>query len=259
MTTSSTATYKLLGALAGIVLVVWGAWTLLNLAARDTFDVHKTYAQVKSLTLSGGGGDVRLVSAPAGSPVTVTEHVTRGLTEPKRTNTLTGGVLRLSASCSDFVGSSCSVNYEVTVPRGVPVVARSSAGDVEAVGLVSERALELSSEAGDVVLTDVSAPAMTLHSSAGDVIGTGLGTGRVRATSSAGDVHLELVRPAPQSVFVNSSAGDVSLMVPDLTYAVRASTSAGDLSNGAVRNDPDSPRTLTATSSAGDVSIDVNR
>jgi hypothetical protein len=254
-----TLTYKLLGTLAGIVLVLWGAWTLLNLAARDTFETHKAYAEVKSLRVSGAGGDVTLVSAPAGAGVTVTEHVTRGLTEPERTNQLVAGQLRLSSDCPDFPGGSCSVRYEVTVPRGVPVVAESGAGDVRAEGLTTNKPVDLSSGAGDVVVTDVSAPRLRLHSSAGDVIGTGIGTGDVRATSAAGDVRLELVGPAPQSVFADSSAGDVSLAVPDVTYAVQASTSAGDVTSDAVRNDPDSPRKLTATSSAGDVNIDVTR
>jgi hypothetical protein len=189
----------------------------------------------------------------------VTEHVTRGLTEPDRSVSLLAGRLRLSSRCSTFFGGECDVRYDVTVPRGVSIVAESGGGDVLAEGLVTDTPLDLSSGAGNVVITDVSAPRLRLDSAAGDVIGSGVHARDIRATSSAGDVRLSLTGPAPRSVFADSSAGDVSLSVPDVTYAVRASSSAGSVSDDTLRIDPRSPRTITATSSAGDVRIDVAR
>jgi hypothetical protein len=66
-----------------------------------------------------------------------------------------------------MVGPNCSVSFDVTVPRGLAVEARSSGGDVVVRGAVGQLVLRSSSgvvRGEDLVVSDVIA-----HSSAGDV------------------------------------------------------------------------------------------
>jgi hypothetical protein len=47
----------------------------------------------------------------------------------------------------------------------------------------------------------------------------------------------------------------VRLTVPDVPYRVKASSSAGDVRDGGIRQDPHAARRIDASSSAGDVTI----
>jgi hypothetical protein len=237
-----------------------GAWTLLALSARHTFETTSAYGGIRTLTVENNAGDVDLVSAPAGAPVRVVAKITRGLDQPHRAAVReAGGGLRLTASCpSDFNDVSCNVDYRVAVPQGTRLVVQSSAGDVALHDYTTHGPLNVSSSAGDVSATRVTAASVRLHSSAGDVRGSALTAPVVHGDSSAGDVHLDLLT-APRSLTATSSAGDVRLTVPNAVYAVTASSSAGAVTDDGVRRDPRSPRKITAKSSAGDVSIDIGR
>ena len=61
-----------------------GVVALLDVAARHTFTAHSTFAGVHRLIVDNSVGDVHLVRARAGAPVSVTAHVTEGLGNPRR-------------------------------------------------------------------------------------------------------------------------------------------------------------------------------
>jgi hypothetical protein len=227
-------------ALAGASLVGLGALTLLDLASRHTFVTRSGYAGVRALYIDEGSGDISLTGAPAGSDVTVVANVTEGLATPSRHASLDpGGALHLTTHCPGLLGLECQVDYHVTVPPGITVHANSGAGSVVASDITTSSQLRLESGAGDVTATGVSAPMITLDSGAGDV----------RAQLRTAAQHLE----------ATSGAGDVTLTVPDERYAVQASSGAGTVSDSSIRIDPSSPRTIHASSGAGDVRISVNR
>jgi len=244
-------------ALLALALVVTGSFSILDLAARHTSTQRATFDDVRALVVEDAS-DVRVIGAPAGTPVTVLARITEGLRGPGRVAERdAGGVLRLSASCPGFFGGQCGVLYEIRVPSGTLVRVASDSGDVRAENLVAREPIELYSSAGDVTAIDVTAPAIELSSSAGDVEARGLSADRIRAESSAGDVAVALRTPAERLV-AHSSAGDVEVLVPDTVYDLAASSSGGDV-DARVRSDPDSPRELTARSSAGDVRVAVSR
>jgi hypothetical protein len=244
----------LLGAVLVVGLIIAGGFTLIDVAARHSFDVRASYAGVQSLVIDDGGGDVVLTSAAAGSRLTIAEHVTRGLVSPRRAAAFAGGVLRLTTDCRGF-DPECRVRYAVAVPAGTPVTAGSGAGSVTASGLHSAGIVHLSSGAGDVIATDVSsATAVALSSGAGDVTATRVGAPRLRLSSGAGDVAAD-VTTLIGTLVAHSGAGDVSLSVPDSSYALQASSGAGDVSDSSLRTDPASRRTISATSGAGDVTL----
>jgi hypothetical protein len=225
------------------------------MAARDTFSESAAYAGVTTLVVSDAAGDVRLVEAPAGSPVRVTAHVTRGLSGPRRrADRRAGGTLRLSARCPALFDSECGVDYEIAVPPGIGLRVATSAGDAIARHLASREPIELTASAGSVHVDGVRAPSVHLTSTAGDVDARGISAPIVSAESTAGDVRLELVE-SPRRLTALSTAGNVQLTVPDDVYAVDVQTVSGTGQDIAVRQDPASPRRITAQATAGGVSI----
>jgi Putative adhesin len=250
-----TALFALFG-LVGVLLVVCGALSLLDLAARKTTVEVTTYRGADALVIDDAS-DVRLTSAPAGDELRVTARVTEGLGTPDRDVEHRDRTLYLSSSCGFFFGN-CEVDYEIAVPADTSVLVDATSGDVHAEDLTSTVPVELESSAGDVTAVDVTTPELRLSSSAGDVEASGVRAERVSADSSAGDVVLSL-RSAPRRVDADSSAGDVEIVLPDEVYRVDASTSAGDVDSRDVRTDPASPRVVHARSSAGDVVVESRR
>jgi hypothetical protein len=244
--------------LLALFLVATGAYNVLDLAARHTTTERATYTDVRELVIDDAGS-VRLTGAPASAPLVVRTRVREGLRSPDLDATRgAGAALRLESSCPSFFGGSCRVEYDVSVPAGTVVRARSSAGDVVAEELTASQALTLSSSAGDVTAIDVTAPAIELTTSAGDVQARGLSAKEVSLDSSAGDVVAAFSAPADR-LLAHSSAGDVELLVPNAVYRVDASSSAGDVDTGSVRTDPAAAHAITAHSSAGDVGIAARR
>ncbi len=243
---------------AALVMVAVTTISLLDLASRHTTTERASYDGVRALVIDDAS-DVRLSSAPRGAPLDVVARVTEGLSKPERSGQREAdGTLRLSSSCSGLFGGQCDVDYEIQVPSGTLVRAKAAGGDIVAEGLVSGRPIELESSAGDVTVSDVSAPVVRLSSSAGDVAARGLSAGQVEADSSAGDVAVALAIPA-ERLLASSSAGDVDVSVPDAVYRVDANSSAGDVESGDIRTDPDAPRAIAARSSAGDVRVAARR
>jgi Toastrack DUF4097 len=247
-----------LAALVGLLMVAVTTESLLDLAARKTTESVRTYDGVRALDISDAS-DVRLTSAPAGTPLQIRARVTEGLRSPDRdVRRRSDSTLELTSSCPVLFGGSCDVDYEIAVPAGTAVRVDANGGDVVAEDLVSTLPVRLESSGGDITAVDVTAPVLNLSSSAGDVDASGISAGTVTAESSAGDVSLSLLAP-PDRVDADSSAGDVELVLPDETYRVDASTSAGDVDDRNVRTDPDSPRIVHARSSAGDIRIEARR
>jgi hypothetical protein len=248
----------LVAAAIALFLVATGAYNLLDFASRHTTTERENYDRVRALVIEDAS-DVRLTSAPAGAPVQVLAHITEGLRKPERSAERDGdGTLRLSSSCPSFFGGQCDVDYEIRVPSGTLVQARTAGGDIVADDLASRDPIELRSSAGDVTAIDISAPLVRLSSSAGDVEARGLDANEVHADSSAGDVAVALRTPA-ERLLADSSAGDVDVLVPDAVYRVEATSSGGDVDADELRTDPSSPRTITANSSAGDVHVAADR
>jgi DUF4097 and DUF4098 domain-containing protein YvlB len=138
------------------------------------------------------------------------------------------------------------------VPSGVSVVAHSSHGEIEVVGLTG--GVTATTSSGDILVRQTAGP-MLLRTSHGDIEATELAGGDVDANTSSGHIRLALVVPA-ETLRLRSSHGDIDVTVPDTDdeYRLDLSSSHGDV-DGAVRNDPTSDRTITAHTSSGHVTV----
>lgn len=252
-------TLTVVAAVIAVLLVAQGTVSLLQLATRHTTTEVDTYTGVRALVIEDDS-DIRLTSGPAGSPLEVRAKVSESLTAPTRhVERADGGVLRLSSSCSPgFFASFCSVDYDVRVPAGTAIRARTSAGDVVAQNLRTSLPVELHSSAGDITVIGAVTPALRLSTSAGDVRASGVRADDVVGDTSAGDIRLSMLGLA-ETVDARSSAGDVNLVVPDATYRLETSTDAGTVDDQEIRTSPTASRSIRAVTSAGDIRIEARR
>ena len=243
-------------AVVALLLVAQGAISILQVATRHTTTEVDTYTGVRALVIEDDS-DIRLTSGPPGSPIEVRAKVSESLTAPERRVRRDGGVLRLSSSCSPgFFASFCSVDYDIRVPAGTAIRARTSAGDVVAQDLRSSVPVELHSSAGDITVIGATTPSLRLSTSAGDVRASGIRADDVVGDTSAGDIRLSLLGLA-ETVDARSSAGDVHLVVPDAIYRVETTTNAGTVDDQEIRTSPNASRTIRAVTSAGDIRIEA--
>jgi hypothetical protein len=123
--------------------------------------------------------------------------------------------LALHSSCLLGFTGQCTMAYDVSVPRGLPVTVTDATGDLTVSGFSGQ--VTLSDGSGDITLTFTKAPK------------------RVDVTDGSGDITLILPR--------GSTA-----------YQVRARSASGDVSD-AVKTSPSSPNVIIASDGSGDVSI----
>lgn len=118
-------------------------------------------------------------------------------------------------------GRRGETRYEVSVPRGVRVIARSTSGDVLVRGTGGE--VEAGSTSGDVQVEDA-VRRIELTSVSGDVTARQL-KGTVDATSVSGSVELESVDGV---LHAGTTSGDISL-ASVTSRDVEASTTSGEI------------------------------
>lgn len=119
--------------------------------------------------------------------------------------------------------------FEVMVPAGVRVSARSTSGDIVITG--TKGAVEARTQSGDLSVSDVG-EIVDLNSYSGDITARGI-VGNIEITTLSGEVMLSDVRG---DVDATSVSGDVDLRNVSARY-VRAKSTSGDITfDGAVDN-----------------------
>jgi hypothetical protein len=224
------------GALLTLVFIAIGALLLLDVAARHTSATTTRYVNVRTLIVQTGAGDVSLTSAPAGGAVVVNTSQTKSLFKPKVRSRMTGaGTLVLTASCPNQLG--CGVRYDLSVPPDVAVRVSAGFGAIHATGLASTSSIQLGTTAGGIDANGLNAP-------------------DIRLSTGLGDLTAVVTEPT-RRLTASTVAGGLSLTVPDVPYALHASSGVGHVSDGAVQVDRAATHSIDARSSLGNVTITV--
>lgn len=247
---------------------------------KEIRDERTLTGAITAVTITGGSGTVA-VSGSADGSIHVKRHVRYSGANPGSTDSVQGDHLVLNTSC----GRGCSVDYEVTGPRGLRVTGHNGSGDLTltdiatasvdvgsgdirvrgASGDVTARAgsgdIELSgiggavvtrTDSGNVRLTGVAGPA-TAQAGSGNIDATGLrGTSAVAHTGSG---NTTLTVAAPQDVDAASGSGNVRVTVPGgQSYRVSANTSSGKSQVHVPTSDSAAHR-ITLHSGSGNVTV----
>jgi Putative adhesin len=218
--------------MAAVVGAVIAVNTLLDSKKTEEYTVSEP---VHELVVDSDAGSVRIVATDADTiSVRQTTHWVTDEPSPKRS--IVDGVLRLEDAdeCrGGWTVCRCETDYRIEVPHELAVTVKADAGTVKVAGVTGN---------------------LTIESDAGTVQGTGLGSDRVKASTDAGNVKLTFTS-APSWVDAETDAGNVDIDLPRSEYALDLDTDAGGSSvEGVVQYDL-SPRTVKASTDAGDIEI----
>jgi hypothetical protein len=142
-------------------------------------------------------------------------------------------VLRISSRCPRMAVGSCSSSYRIAVPENVPVVVRSSGGDVRISAF--RGSADVQTGAGNVVVDGFCGFALSIKTASGDA--------HAAATCS------------PQSLNLRSSSGSIDATVPAGGYRVEADSNNGRTDVTGIQRNAGAPYEIQALSDSGDVSV----
>ena len=150
--------------------------------------------------------------------VTVVRQLAWSGAKPVFSERWQGRTFLVGQDCPTGFDVSCTVDYTIAVPPGV--------------------ALNLQTDSGNITTVGSDSP-------------------QTQASSDSGDIQLGFAA-APDSVYASSDSGNVTVGVPPGGgYAVHQQTQDGD-SDIAVMNSPTDPRSITAISDDGNISVNYN-
>ncbi|SDJ35251.1 Putative adhesin [Nonomuraea maritima] len=213
-----------------VSLTACGSSGIVAPSRQDTVS-YEVKEQVGVLRLRNGAGDAKITETGDGAVHVIERLHWRGDARPETEHKVEGAALVIGYRCPP--AWSCGVDYEIQVPKGLALDLQSGAGDLTLRGLSGDLALSVGS---------------------GNVDAADLAGRKVTAETGTGDIELRYVS-APDAVELTTGAGDVQLAVPDVgPYAVRTEAAVGDTAVS-VRKDDASPRKISVSAGAGDVTV----
>jgi hypothetical protein len=250
-------------------------------ADKEFRDERTVEGAIAAVTIGGGSGNVRISGSSDGS-IHVKRHVRYRSNKPGATDSVQSGSLILNTSC----GRNCSVDYEVTAPRGLRVAGRNDSGDITLSDIatasveVGSGQIQVRRASGDVVVNAGSgdidlaevggsvasrtgsgnvrlagvAGTTTVETGSGNINASDLRGSRTRAHSGSGNVTLAAA--SAQDVDADADSGNVRLAVPGgQSYRVTATTSSGN-SQVRVPTDPSASHQIKLHADSGNVTVE---
>jgi DUF4097 and DUF4098 domain-containing protein YvlB len=235
---------------------------------------------IAAITIDGGAGSVTISGSADGS-IHVKRHVRYRKKQPGATDSVRGDTLTLKTEC----GPACSVDYEVTAPRGIRVAGHNGSGDLT-LSDIATAAVEVgsgrieirrasgdvtaSAGSGDIDLADVGGSVTgrtgsgnvqldgvvgttTVETGSGNIDGSDLRGSRTSAHTGSGNATLALA--SAQDVDADAGSGNVRITVPaGQSYRVVATTSSGN-SDVHVPTDPAAAHRIKLHTGSGNIAV----
>jgi hypothetical protein len=239
--------------IAAVVLIVIGASALLT----GIFESNRTTTArydgaIDRLVVRSDNGEI-VVTAADTSEVEVERDERYVFRRPARVADVEDGTLTVEDGCPSFnilLLGGCRVDFRITVPASVAIDLDSSNGDLVVEGI--EGTIVVGTSNGDIDLDRITGPAEATTSN-GSIVGRGLESASLAADTSNGRISL-VFAAVPDRVEADTSNGDIDIALPDAPYRIHADTSNGDVDIQVV-SDPGASRSITATSSNGNIDI----
>jgi Putative adhesin len=209
---------------------------------------YSVAGHVRALTVHDQAGAVHITGTDT-SKVSVTEHMLFRHTAPATTHRLAAGTFTLNSSCPAL--ETCSVSYDVTVPRSITVRVSDNVGTIRLDSLSGQ--VTAHTNAGDIDLAGVSGR-IDVTGHAGTISGRGVASTHATLAMSAGAITVNF-SVAPAVVTATTDVGSVTLRLPrNVAYAVNASAVVGSIKIS-VRRDRASRHVITASTKTGSVTV----
>ncbi len=210
---------------------------------------YSVSAQLRTLVVNAHVGSVHVTGSDS-AKISVAERISFRGTAPSTTHRAAAGTLTLDSSCPAL--ETCTVGYDITVPRTMAVRVTSSVGGISLRSLSGQ--VTAHTNAGGIDLGSVSGP-VDATSHVGLISGKDVSSPRAVFRSSAGTIDVAF-SAAPAAVTATSDVGSVTLRVPgSLPYNVTTNVGLGSTHVGVTRS-PASPHAITAGTRTGSVTIE---
>jgi len=221
----------------------------IELDARETHSARAFPYAGQTLTIKSSVGGLRILPG-SGDEVRVDRWL-RGKAADSATWSLEGDALRLGADCTMIFGD-CGARYHVRVPPGVRLVVDGSDDGIILDKITQDAEV---SSSGPIRAYGTSGR-LRLRGHDSLIAGTGLRSADVRARTGSGSITLSFAVP-PDNLDALSGDGRVTATVPRSAYAVTVHSRHGK-ERSQIKSSQ-SPRTIVARSTTGDVRVNAGR
>jgi hypothetical protein len=239
---------SLLAVVAAVSVLAGSHGTPTTSPQRDTSS-YSVSGHVATLVVAAHLGDVRVTGSTTAA-VSVTQQVVFQGHAPVVRHRLDAGILSLTSHCPR--AEYCSVSYDITVPQATAVRITDDVGTVGLSSLAGQ--VTAAVDAGQIDLSSLSGPVDAV-THAGSIVGQHLSSPRADLSVSTGGIDVSFDAP-PAEVSATTDLGAVILHVPN-TVAYDVATNAGVGHIGvSVTEDTASPRTITARTDVGAITIE---
>jgi hypothetical protein len=214
--------------LAGLVL---GVSILKRSTSVSTSDIQ--LGQSTQIDIDAGASDLRIVQGDA-DIVRVKAEITSGLRKTEFRVGRRGDQIKIVAGCKQWLNPGCGVDTTLELPKGFPVVVRTTSGDIS-VSDLAEGVLTIESGSGDVSGKGLRLDELDVRTGSGDIAATFAEQPYgFKATSRDGDIRAALGEGRRRyAVTARSKSGDVSTKIDSKRGGsgfIRARTDTGDIS-----------------------------
>lgn len=222
-------TLLILGVLVGLVL---GA-SLLKRETRVSTSVVDLDGSAQ-VVIDAGSADVTLVEGEEGL-VKIRARITSGLRATDFALGRRGDEIKIASGCQTWLSPGCGVSATLEIPKGMPVVVKTTSGDVVADSL-TEGVLTVASGTGDISVSDLEV----------DEFSAETGDGNIRASFST----------QPFGFKATTGAGDIRATIPTgkRSYVVTAASKSGKVSNS-LETDEGGAGLIRVRSDSGDIDL----
>lgn len=190
--------------------------------------------QNAQLVINATTADIEIVE---GQPdlLTISSSVTSGLRETDYQVGRRDDEIKIVSTCQTWLNPGCGVRTRLEVPPGMPLVVRTTTGDVRADALP--------------------AGVLTVSTTVGTVTASDLNVDEFSADTEEGDVRATFMRQ-PFGFKASTTTGDVVATIPtgDLTYGVVAESEEGRV-RSSVEHDDEGQGLIRVTSRDGDIEV----
>jgi hypothetical protein len=223
------------------LLVVGGAAALFIARVASSHERTVSFAvrgSLNGIALDVGDGDVVIAGGGQRGQLQIqrTDHYAFSHAADVQ-RSVVGGELRLRARCPSTLPGGCSLRYRLVVPDNVPVSVRTSGGTVRFAGY--RGSARVTTRSGDIDIGAFCGFSLEARAESGDI-----------AASTA---------CAPQELSLRSTSGSVRASVPGGRYRVEAESASGTHRVSGVAAVSESPFSIQALSSSGDVVVEGRR
>lgn len=226
------------------------ALTVSGLSACSALD-QKTFEddarvspKVTSIRLDNQDGEVKVAASADGSTISVHRKVNYRGDKPSGTSfRVENGVLVLSGC-----GRNCGVDYDVTVPAGLPVTGGTTNGGLT---LSDVGTVDVHTSNGEIAVNNATGP-VKLRTSNGGVNVRGVKGGGIDTQTSNGEVTIQTA--TPQDITARTTSGSLTITVPPARYRISADDANGD-KKVAFENDPSGTYRLDLSTTNGDLTV----